>query len=43
LLQHQEDSAQAAIPAEWRSLLRWASLLRGGRPLTRLPFELRIR
>jgi protease-4 len=43
LLQRQEESAQAAIPVELRSLLRWASLLRAGSPLTRLPFELRIR
>jgi protease-4 len=43
LLQHQEDSAQVAIPAELRSLLRWASLFGEGRPLTRLPFDLSIR
>jgi protease-4 len=43
LLQHQEEGADSAIPAELRGLLKWATLLARGRPLARLPFELKIR
>lgn len=43
LLERQEEGVEAALPGEFRSLLKWATLLGDGRPLARLPFELRIR
>ena len=42
-LERQEEGLEAALPRDVRALLRWAMLLRDGQPLTRLPFELRIR
>jgi protease IV len=42
-LERQEEGLESALPRDIRALLRWATLLRDGQPLTRLPFELRIR
>jgi protease IV len=42
-LERQEEGVETALPHDIRALLRWATLLRDGQPLTRLPFELRIR
>jgi protease-4 len=42
-LERQEEGLETALPDDVRALLRWATLLRDGQPLTRLPFELRIR
>ncbi|HVR72518.1 MAG TPA: signal peptide peptidase SppA [Vicinamibacteria bacterium] len=43
LLARQEEGLEAALPRDLRVLLRRATLLRDGQPLTRLPFELRVR
>ena len=42
LLERQDDGTQTALPADVRSLLRWAVMLGDGRPLARLPFDLRV-
>jgi protease IV len=42
LLERQDDGVQTALPADVRSLLRWAVMLGDGRPLARLPFDLRV-
>ena len=42
LLERQDDGVQTALPADVRSLLRWALMLGDGRPLARLPFDLRV-
>ena len=42
LLERQDDGVQTALPADVRALLRWASVLGDGKPLARLPFELKI-
>jgi protease-4 len=43
LLERQEEGAEAALPRDLRAMLRFATLLRDGQPLARLPFDLRIR
>ncbi len=44
LMERQEEAAtEKALPADVRSLLRWASLLDGRTPVARLPFDLRFR
>jgi len=42
LLERQDEGIQTALPADVRSLLRWALMLGDGQPLARLPFDLRI-
>jgi protease-4 len=42
-LERQEEGLETALPRDLRALLRWATLLRDGQPLTRLPFELNVR
>jgi protease-4 len=43
ILERQEEGAEALLPADVRTTLRWAAVLGDGRPTARLPFELRIR
>jgi protease-4 len=43
LLERQDEGLETALPSDIRSLLRWASYIRDGHPLTRLPFELTVR
>lgn len=43
ILERQEEGAEALLPADVRATLRWAKVLGDGRPIARLPFELRIR
>jgi len=42
LLERQDDGVQTALPADVRSLLRWAMMLGDGRPLARVPFDLKV-
>jgi protease-4 len=42
-LERQDEGLETALPDDLRALLRWAVQLRNGQPLTRLPFELRVR
>jgi protease IV len=42
LLERQEEGVEG-VPSEVKALLRWAMVLGDGRPLARLPFELKIR
>ncbi|HXU80529.1 MAG TPA: S49 family peptidase, partial [Polyangia bacterium] len=42
LLERQEEGVEG-VPSEIRALLRWAIVVGDGRPLARLPFELKIR
>jgi protease-4 len=43
LLERQEEGLEAALPADIRGLLRWATVMRHGQPMARLPFELSVR
>jgi protease-4 len=43
ILERQEDGAEVVLPSDMRAMLRFATLLRDGQPLARLPFDLRIR
>jgi protease-4 len=43
ILERQEEGAEALLPVDVRATLRWAAVLGDGRPVARLPFELRIR
>src|SRR5205814_1676522 len=38
-----DDNLESRLPAEIRTLTRWAVSLRDGRPSARLPFDVRIR
>jgi protease-4 len=43
-LERQEEGVEARLlPRDFGSLLRWAEVLGEGRPVARLPFDLRIR
>jgi protease-4 len=43
LLERQDEGLETALPADLRGLLRWATMMREGQPMARLPFELRVR
>lgn len=43
ILERQEEGAEALLPRDVRSVLRWAAVLGDGRPTARLPFDLRVR
>jgi protease-4 len=42
LLERQEEGVDTLLPPDLRAVLRWARVLNGGRPVARLPFEIRV-
>jgi protease-4 len=43
LLERQEEGVESRLPRDVTLLLRWAEVLGNGRPVARLPFDLRVR
>ena len=43
LLERQEEGVDTLLPRDLRAVLRWAQVLNDGRPVARLPFDLRVR
>jgi protease-4 len=43
LLERQEEGVEALLPHDVAAVLRWAKVLGEGRPVARLPFDLRVR
>jgi protease-4 len=43
LFERQEEGLETVLPADLRGLLRWATAMRHGQLMARMPFELRVR
>jgi protease-4 len=43
LLERQEEGVDTLLPRDLLAVLRWAQVLNDGRPVARLPFDLRVR